>query len=687
MNVVATTPAPIATPIVGANFTNEEINSLATSRTLAGIAELSPGLTNVTPNTGQVSINGAFAFDNVFMINGVDVNDNLFGSPQNLFIEDAIQETQVLTSGISAEYGRFSGGVINAITKSGGNTFTGTGRVNFTNPSWSTETPFEVSSDSTHKDILNKSWEGTFGGPLVKDRLWFFTAGRYFNQNVAGALDITGFSYTQVNNDKRGEVKLTGSINPNHTITGGFVNSPLGQTERPTFGFTIDKFAIGDRTLPNNYYYTNYHGVLGPNLLAEAAFSQRHFKFENSGGSLTDIVDSPMITLTQQLGHFNAQYFDATDPEERNNKQFTGSITWFGEGYGRHEVKTGYEFYRSQDTGGNSQSATNYVFDADYATDANGDPIYDAEGHLLPVFDPGNTLIEHWLPIRGAILNVDNNSVYAQDHWTLTDKVSADVGARFEHVRTKATGGLIGIDTDTIVPRLALAYDINGDGKYVAHVTYGHYSGRYNEAQIGANNERRQPEPAPRRVHGPGGSGARFRPGLRSGKLCDRVRAVPHRQRQPQGRPVVAHHEGVHDVARRPGVDARLSRGHVRVPAHEQHHRRLHQHRERHDRRGAGWLRRGHVHQHRLRQQRLRLPAVPGAALPGPLRHPVELVGQRALHADAAGRWQLRRRGDEPTGRHVEDRRLPGDLQRLADVPDRTAPGLPASQAASLDRL
>ena len=64
-----------------------------------------------------------FAFDNMFMVNGVDVNDNLFGSPQNLFIEDAIEETQVLTSGITAEYGRFTGGVVNAMTKSGGNIF------------------------------------------------------------------------------------------------------------------------------------------------------------------------------------------------------------------------------------------------------------------------------------------------------------------------------------------------------------------------------------------------------------------------------------------------------------------------------------------------------------------------------------------------------------------------------------
>ena len=114
----------------------------------------------------------------MFLLDGVDINDNLFGNANNLFIEDAIEETQVLTSGISAEYGRFSGGVINAVTKRGGNKFTGSFRVNFTNPSWRDETPFEKDSDITREDKLSKFYEATLGGPIVKDRLWFFAAGR-----------------------------------------------------------------------------------------------------------------------------------------------------------------------------------------------------------------------------------------------------------------------------------------------------------------------------------------------------------------------------------------------------------------------------------------------------------------------------------------------------------------------------
>ena len=132
---------------------------------LEGIANLSPAVTESTaPNARQLNINGAFAYDNLFMINGVDVNDNLFGSPQNVFIEDAIQETQVLTSGISAEYGRFSGGVINAITKSGGNKFTGSFRLNLADPTWSAITPFEQDHDTTRTSVLNKTYEVTLGG-------------------------------------------------------------------------------------------------------------------------------------------------------------------------------------------------------------------------------------------------------------------------------------------------------------------------------------------------------------------------------------------------------------------------------------------------------------------------------------------------------------------------------------------
>ena len=112
------------------------------------------------------------------------------------------------------------------------------------------------------------------------------------------------------------------------------------------------------------YYFTNYRGVRG-NTIWEAQYSQRKFKFADEGGTSTNIIDSPFIALSCAC-LYNAPYFDATDPENRNNRQFTGNVTSFWNGRGRHETKVGYEFFRSQRTGGNSQSSTSYVFNADF---------------------------------------------------------------------------------------------------------------------------------------------------------------------------------------------------------------------------------------------------------------------------------------------------------------------------------
>jgi hypothetical protein len=526
VQVVAETPAPIATPIVGANYKHDEIDALAIPRTLFGIALLAPGLTDNTPNAGQITINGSFAFDNVFMLNGVDVNDNLFGSPQNLFIEDAIEETQILTSGITAEYGRFTGGVVNAITKSGGNIFSGSYRTNFSNPSWTVETPFETCDSAVtvatcrpapaRTDDLQMTHEGTFGGPILRDALWFFGAGRYSKLDITGTLPFTNLPKNQTDKNQRVEIKLTGTAASNHTIQGGYLNNNTKQARRPTFDFTIDNASVGDRTLPNWYAFTNYRSILRNDLLVEAQFSQRKFQFKDSGGSLTDIVNSPMITNTQALAHFNAQYFDASDPENRNNRQFTGNLTYFlsGGNAGRHELKTGYEFFRSQRTGGNSQSATGYVFDVDYAVDASGNPTLDSQGFLLPVFVPGETLLEEWRAVRGAVLNVDNHSIFAQDHWVINSRLSADLGFRYERVSSEATGGILGLDSDTLVPRLAAAYDVEGNGRHVVHLTYGWYSGRANEAQIGANNNVGNPDFLWYEYTGPAGRGRNFAPGF-----------------------------------------------------------------------------------------------------------------------------------------------------------------------------
>ena len=522
VTVTAETPSPLVSTTTSQSFKKADLDALPIGRTPAQIAEFAPGLTNVTPNAGQVTIGGATAFDSVFMLNGVDINDNLFGSPHNLFIEDAIQETNVLVGGISAEWGRFSGGVINMVTKSDGNTFSGSFRENFSNPTWITRTPREISNNITHSDILSKTSEATFGGPLIRDRLWFFSAGRHESSDMPLTFVQTGAAATRHDINKRGELKFTGSPASGHTISGDYTSNPTQQNNRFSLNSnSLDPSVLVNGHLPNSLFVTNYNGVLGNRYFASVQYSEKKFKFENLGGTSTAIKDSPFLTRGVLPGvpatlHYNAPYFSALDPEERNNHQVSASVseTVSTKSIGTHDLKAGFEYYRTTRTGGNSQTATGYVFRSDYLVDAQGKPVVDAQGVPIPVFRAGTSRIENWIPTIGATLDINTSSFYVQDKWVVGPRVTLDLGTRFEAVRNKATGDIIAVDTNRIVPRLGLAIDLDSKSATVLQATYGHYSGKYSERQFGASTDVGTPSNIIYGYTGPDGQGKDFAPGF-----------------------------------------------------------------------------------------------------------------------------------------------------------------------------
>ena len=517
IQVTDVVPSALESTETSHNLTYEDIQRLPAGRNIFRITELAPGLTANTPNVGQVTINGAFAYDNVFLIDGVDTNDNIFGDSDDLFIEDAIEEVQVLTSGISAEYGRFSGGVINAITKSGSNMFSGSFRSNLYKPDWTNLTPFEVDNDIERTGTLsnNSTYETTVGGPIVEDRLWFYYANRIQREGDVATFDETGIAYDDEAKNDRNLFKFTGSVATGHILEGSYLRNSTDETG-PTFSFTIDPAGLRNRQLPNELFVATYRGAATPSLFTEFQVSRKKFGFRNSGGTDTNIVESPMITLTQSLGHYNAPYFDATDPQNRDNLQFTGSAIYFADtqSFGTHSIKGGFEHFTSTLQGGNSQSATNYVFYSDYAVDGAGAPAMDAEGHLIPTFAPGATQLENWRPIRGATLDITTLSFYVNDSWQMGNHLSFNLGIRAEKNDSEATGNIVGVDTSAIVPRLSAAIDPVGDGRFTIQATYGHYAGKYNEAQFNQNTNVGTPDLLIGIYTGPEGQGRDFAPGF-----------------------------------------------------------------------------------------------------------------------------------------------------------------------------
>ncbi|HNX51519.1 MAG TPA: carboxypeptidase-like regulatory domain-containing protein, partial [Thermoanaerobaculaceae bacterium] len=135
------------------------VDKLPIGRDLTAYMAMTPG---VSAGTNGYQISGAQSADNLYMVNGVVVHENLRGQSTPLYVEDAIQETTTSTASISAEYGRFSGGVVNTLTKSGGNEFSGSYRMSLDNGTWIEKTKY--AAEAAHSTTTNKIHEATLGG-------------------------------------------------------------------------------------------------------------------------------------------------------------------------------------------------------------------------------------------------------------------------------------------------------------------------------------------------------------------------------------------------------------------------------------------------------------------------------------------------------------------------------------------
>ncbi|HEX8816068.1 MAG TPA: TonB-dependent receptor [Terriglobales bacterium] len=135
-------------------------------------------------DTGSVSVNGGRTRANNFSVNGGDANDQFVNLPTVQPTPDSVEEFRVITNTFDAEYGRNSGSVVNVITKSGTNGFHGNVYEYFRNTILDSKGYF----DSVRPQWNQNQFGGTLGGPIRKDRTFFFTSyeGRRIRQGISG---------------------------------------------------------------------------------------------------------------------------------------------------------------------------------------------------------------------------------------------------------------------------------------------------------------------------------------------------------------------------------------------------------------------------------------------------------------------------------------------------------------------
>jgi outer membrane receptor protein involved in Fe transport len=493
ITVTASAPAVLETTEVQTNITSALVNELPLARDLRGTVSLAPGVTNNGPGNNQV-ISGAPSYDNLYLIDGATVNENLRGQPHDLYIEDAIQETTILTGAISAEYGRFSGGVVTAVSKSGGNEFSGTFRDSLQAAKWSALSPVEPGGTNTFNrgKNINQTYEATLGGRIIRDRLWFFTAGRYFKRNNPQPLFFApGFgSQVQVNGGRkqdRFEVKLTGQITPKHSITGSTLSIRDTQTNNPfpAFGSTVEASAIdAERKTPNSFLTAHYNGVFTNSFLLEVNAAKKKFTFIGSGGDAlgdfvngTNVFDYVLRSTGVALG---APTFCGICPSEhRDNKNWTVKGTYYlsTKSLGTHNVVAGYDDWHQKRVSDNHQSASDFTVGI-YTAYA-GKTTRDANGNARITLDPelGDFATIIWWPILQSSKGNDLNtkSLFLNDKWDFTNKLSFNVGGRYDKNQGLDSAHQKIADDSKFSPRLGLIYDVFANGRVRLNASYSEY--------------------------------------------------------------------------------------------------------------------------------------------------------------------------------------------------------------------
>src|SRR3954454_18448037 len=166
----------------------------------------------------------------------------------------------------------------------------------------------------------------------MKDRLWFFGGVRSERTTTSKLLPQTNVPYQGRNNNRRYEGKLTGTLTPGQTLQGTFIDSRTDQfaVSHPN---SIDPRALTSPRTSNRLGAATCRGGVANRAFATAQYSQKLWQVTNNGGTSLDIHDSPFLSRGTTSGvpagaEYSSPYFDSTDPDGRNNRQATASISY-----------------------------------------------------------------------------------------------------------------------------------------------------------------------------------------------------------------------------------------------------------------------------------------------------------------------------------------------------------------------
>ena len=259
--------------------TTELQNLPMITRTINGMLALLPGATPMTPtdstkrNVGSVSYGGNSGTSMSVTVDGADNRDNRQGATLMQFSLDSLEQFQLASSQFSAADGKTGGVAISMITKSGTNVFHGTGFL-FARDKALTAKDYFTERDNREEVPFNRQqWGGSLGGPLLRNRMFFFGAFEFVNQNTSVPVPDRQFNELEllVNATRAGQVP-PGLVNPNH----------------PRYGETPTNLTM--YSVKTNIQLNNNHSLMG--RYAGSADTQWNGEFTGPSNDMREPLDT-----------------------------------------------------------------------------------------------------------------------------------------------------------------------------------------------------------------------------------------------------------------------------------------------------------------------------------------------------------------------------------------------------------
>lgn len=474
ITVVATAPVLDTTSTsVGSNLDLAAIETLPTGRNYASIAQVVPGVsTDANPHNATqhtITVYGSSGAENAFFIDGVNTTQMEYGFQGKNLNFEFIQEVDVKTGGYEAEYGRSTGGIVNVITKSGGNELTGDVFSYLDSDSLQSDTEEVDSSNGTVVGYDRSDWGADLGGFIVRDKLWFFAA--YDAVDHSADNQLPGLSSIVAGETKQdlGSAKLTYNAAPSQTLVFTFLQDPRVDT-----GAIVDanhtlngeeSTYLGRSDFGGRDYALRYDGVLGSQWVVFAQVA-RHQE-QNSVSPATSTGDTIQYRNLAQ-DSFQTGGFGLIQDKNFERTHYAGSLMRL---LGRHEIKGGLEYELEKAEVTKRMSGGQQVDIFANPVDASK-PIY---RHFYWT-TPDATLANAPTSQLNASPEHKVTTAYLQDRFSVNDRLVLSYGVRWDRQQIVDASGVVQIDLkEDYAPRLGVVFDPMGDHKSKVYGSYGRY--------------------------------------------------------------------------------------------------------------------------------------------------------------------------------------------------------------------